>query len=79
MLACHECERHTSTAVGDNLLSIDIQPCSSDLSSFEPRSAHATFRPLDNETPFKFGNRTDNDNHGPTQWPAGVDVFPEAD
>jgi hypothetical protein len=65
--------------VCNNLCPVDIQRRTTDLPTFQFRSAHAGSNSLDDKTFFKLGNRTDNNDYRPAQWASRVDIFAQAD
>ena len=79
VLACHDSQRHSRAAIRDDLLSVDVQSRSTDLPTLKLCPSHSTFYPLDDQTSFEFGNRSDDDDHGAAQGTGGVDVFAETD
>ena len=49
-----------------------------DVPAFEASAPHAGAHPFYDEIALEFGDGTDNDDHCPAEWSAGVDVLPEA-
>ena len=70
-------QRHPTASILHNLLPIYVEPCPADLTTLQSCPSHATFHALDDQTSFKLGNRSDDDDHGATQRAGGVDVFSE--
>jgi hypothetical protein len=72
-------ETLSSTAVLENGNPVDVEWPPADMSAFQPSAAHACPYPLDDEIPFQFGDSSDDDNDGPPERAAGIEVLPEAD
>jgi hypothetical protein len=79
MLAGDLRERHSCAAILYYLFPIYIQSCSSNLPALKFCPSHATFNALNDQTSFEFADRSDNDDHGATQWAGGINVFAETD
>ncbi len=58
---------------------IQDQWVAADVLAFETGAPHAGAHPLDDQVAFQFGDGADDDDDGPAQRAAGVDIFPEAD
>ena len=58
---------------------IEDQSLPPDMPSFELGPPHAGAHPLDDQAAFQFGDCADDYDYCPTQRPAGVDLFAEAD
>jgi hypothetical protein len=56
---------HSSAAITNNLLPIDIQPRTTDLATFKLCTSHTAFDTLDHQRSFQFRNRRD-DSHEQT-------------
>jgi len=79
MLACNNREGHARATVKHDLSAVDVEPRTPDLSSFELRPSHSRPHALDNQASFKFGNGSNDDNHGATKRRVRIYVFAEAD
>ena len=69
----------TMLAIAEDRFAIKIKWAASDVSAFEPRSAHAGTDSLDNEVAFELSDGSDDDYEGAAQRAAGVDLLAEAD
>ena len=58
---------------------IELERAPPDVPAFELGAPHAGAHSLDDQAPFKFGDRTNNDHHCPAQWTTGVELLPERD
>jgi hypothetical protein len=56
MLACNLRERHARAAVSHNLLAVDVEPSTTDLATFKPRSPHSGSDTLTDQIGFEFCN-----------------------
>jgi hypothetical protein len=66
-------------AICKNRFSIEIERRAADVPAFKASAPHAGAHPLDDQAAFEFGDGADDDDDGPAQRAAGVDVFPERD
>jgi len=58
---------------------VEFQRSTADTLAFETGAPHAGAHPLDDQASFEFSDRADDDNDGPAQRAAGVDIFSERD
>jgi len=58
---------------------VEYQRLAPDVLAFEPCAPHAGAHSLDDQVAFKLGDFADDDNDGPAQRAACIDIFPEAD
>ena len=58
---------------------VQDQRIASDMSAFEPGAPHAGAHPLDDQVAFQLSDGSDDDDDGPAQRAAGVDVLSERD
>jgi hypothetical protein len=73
------CQAHPAVSVQQDSRSINVQRTTSDLTVFEAGAPHARTYSLDDQIPFQLGDGTDDDDNGPAERPAGINIFPEAD
>ena len=64
-------------AVAQDRIAIDVQRFTPDLPTFEFGPAHTGPDPFHDQVTFQLGDGADDDDHGPPQRAAGVDVLPE--
>jgi hypothetical protein len=69
----------TTSSIPKNSSPIDIEWPATDMPSFEPGPAHTCSHPLDDEVPFEFSDSPDDDDDGPAERAAGIEVLAEAD
>jgi hypothetical protein len=69
----------TMLAVTQNGSVIQIKWTAADVSAFELCAPHAGANALDDQVAFKLGDGADDDNDGPTQRAASIDLLSEAD
>lgn len=79
MLSCDLRQGHSIKAVTNDLLPVDIQRCTPNLSSLKACSPHACLDSLDDGLPLDLSNRSDDNYHRSTKWATGVNVLPQAD
>jgi hypothetical protein len=72
-------EALTSSPIPYNGNMIDVERAASDVSTLKPSPAHSCADPFDDQIPFQLGDRPDDDDDGPAQRAAGIQVLPEAD
>src|ERR1019366_5369466 len=66
-------------AVSEDSNPIDLEWTPSDMPALQPGAAHPCPHPFDDEVTLEFGDRSDDDDDGPPQRAAGVEVLAEAD
>ena len=69
----------SALAIAKDGFTIEIERPAADVTSFEPGAPHAGAHPLDDQVAFEFGDGADDDDDGPAQRAAGVDLLAEAD
>ena len=72
-------QAHSAVTIPKNRLAIDLERLAADMASFEFRAAHAGSDTFDDQRPFQFGDRADDDDDGTAQRSASIEVFAEAD
>ena len=68
-----------AVAVAEDSNPVDLERTPADMPALQPGPAHAGTYPFDDEVAFQFCDRADDDDHGPPQRAAGVEVLAEAD
>jgi hypothetical protein len=58
---------------------IQLERITADVAAFKTGASHAGAYPLDDKVTFQFGNGADDDDDGPTQRTAGIDLLAERD
>jgi hypothetical protein len=66
------------TAFAPDGFVVQLQWIATDVTAFEPDTAHARAGPLDNKIAFQFRDRADDEHHGSAQRAARIDLFAEA-
>jgi hypothetical protein len=72
-------EALSAGTVPKNGNAIDVERPAADVPSLESGPAHSCADPFDDQIPFQFGDGPDDDDHGPAERAAGIQVLPEAD
>ncbi len=66
-------------AIPNDSLAIQVERWTADVLAFKPGAPHAAAHPFDDQAPLELGDRADDDDDGPAQRPASVDLLAEAD
>jgi hypothetical protein len=69
----------TTSSIPKNSSPIDIEWPATDMPAFEPGPTHSCPDPLDDKVPFQFSDSPDDDDDGPAERAAGIEVLAEAD
>ena len=72
-------EAVTAGPVPDKGVAIDVEWRPAQALAFQLGAPHAGTNALDNKVAFQLGDGSDDDDHGPAQRAASIDVLPEAD
>jgi hypothetical protein len=75
VLLCNRSQRQSGATILDNLLPIDIQPRSADLTPFGLGPSHSGPNALDYQTLFEFGDCADDHDNRPPQGSLSIDCF----
>ena len=70
-------ERESALTVTQHGSTIDVERCAPDPDAFQLRSAHAGTDTFDDQITLEFSDGADDDQHGPAERTAGIDIFPE--
>jgi len=66
-------------AVPNDSLAVQVERWTADVLALKPGAPHAAAHPFDDQAPLELGDRTDDDDDGPAQRAASVDLLAEAD
>jgi hypothetical protein len=72
-------EAEATRSITDDGLAIQVEGTAADMLAFQSRPPHASANPLDNEATLEFGDGSDDDENGATQWTAAVDALANRD
>jgi hypothetical protein len=65
-------------AVSENRNPIDLEWTPSDVPALQPGATHSCPYPFDDEVALQLGDRPDDDDDGPSERAAGIEILPEA-
>jgi hypothetical protein len=67
-----------AVAVPEDCNPVDLEWTSADVPALQPGATHSCPYPFDDEIALQFGDRSDDDDDGPSERAAGIEILPEA-